>query len=143
MPWRRLDAGVVSLLAILALAVLLFGADRLETRLPGGLPLGNALAAASLILFACAAVLVSALSPALRGFSIGALALAVLWLPVSILLAGNLDLNFDGAAGGTWLAFTAVVTVASLGAFLLALARSLLRGRASGRGKFVQPKDPA
>ena len=55
--------------------------------------------------------------------AIGALIAAVLWLPVSISLAGNLELNFNGARGEIWVAYS----IATDGLALLALVWGLLR----------------
>ena len=88
--------------ALACLALLVSGADALEARLPGGLPLGNAVSAAALVLAAWAALRLAAKGSRLRGIALCALVLSALWLPASILLAGNLELNFAGRAGRAW-----------------------------------------
>lgn len=82
---------VVALLAIAVAAVLslVFGASYLEAALPGGLPLGNALAALGLCAMAGAAVTLSVRRTALRAVSLASLAAAVAWLPASVVLAGT------------------------------------------------------
>jgi hypothetical protein len=98
---------------------------------PFGIPRGNLLAwamIAALPLAAWLALLNSSLSRVALVLAI----LGTLWLPVSILLAGNVELNF---AGGlpllAWLAYTAVCL---LGPVLLALGWLVLRFfRGSGR----------
>ena len=118
---------VALLLAAAAFAVLslVSGASYLGVVLPGGLPLGNLLAAVPLCAIAGAAVRLSPASTAARYASLVSLAASVAWLPVSIALAGNLALNFSGSRGSAWLAFSiavAVVAVCVLGwAFVAAL----------------------
>lgn len=119
---------VVALLAIAVAAVLslVFGASYLEAALPGGLPLGNALAALGLCAMAGAAVTLSVRRTALRAVSLASLAAAVAWLPASVVFAGNLALNFVSGRGEAWLALSAVVVVGVLCSLLWALAGSLL-----------------
>lgn len=119
---------VALLLAVAAFAVasLVSGASYLETMLPGGLPIGNALSAIALCAIAGAAVALSARATALRLVSVASLIGAAAWLPVSIALAGNLTLNFSGGHGDVWLAFSFAVAVAVLVALSWALIASLL-----------------
>lgn len=117
-------------MAVLAACVLASGWDRLEAPLPGGLPLGNALSAISLILAAWAAVRISAPGTWVRRFAAFALVIALSWLPVSIALAGNLELNFDGPTGPAWLAFTALAVLCSFGSLVAsAVACAFARAR--------------
>ncbi len=99
------------LLIITALSAwpLLAGAAWLESELPGGLPAGNALSALSLCSLAAVPVAVSVRGSALRRASLAMLIAAAAWLPLSILLAGNLSLNFAGDRGGIWLTVTLTV----------------------------------
>src|SRR5262245_56287162 len=76
-------------LAFLGVVLLVAGWGGLEARLPGGLPIGNALSALSMILAAGAAVVLGDRGTWVRRYAITALALATAWLPVSIALAGN------------------------------------------------------
>ena len=99
------------LLVITALSAwpLLTGAPWLESELPGGLPAGNALSALSLCSLAAVPVAMSARGTALRRASLAMLLAAAAWLPISILLAGNLSLNFAGDRGDIWLIATLAV----------------------------------
>ena len=112
------------------------GASYLETMLPGGLPIGNALSAIGLCAPAGAAVALSSPGTALRRVSVASVIGAMSWLPVSIALAGNLMLNFQGDRGEAWLIFSAVVGVAvfcTLGwAFFAALLSSYRRREGIG-----------
>lgn len=65
--------------------------------------MGNALAAVGLIAGAAAAYGLSESKTLLRGMSLTALLLALAWLPASLLLAGNLALNFSGQHGAYWI----------------------------------------
>jgi hypothetical protein len=119
--------------AFLATGLLMSGWSGLEMRLPGGLPAGNALSAAALILPAGAGLLLSRRGSWPRTVSVAALVLALLWLPVSVALAGNLDLNFTESTGPAWFAFSALVLVASFGALLAAFASTVLRRKGPGQ----------
>lgn len=117
-------------MAVLAACLLASGWDGLEATLPGGLPLGNAVSAASLVLGAWAAFRLSAPGSWVRRFAAFALAVALSWLPLSIALAGNLELNFSGSTGAPWLAFTAFAAIAAFGSLLAAVAaRGMARAR--------------
>ena len=104
---------VALLLAAAAFSVfsLVSGAPYLGAVLPGGLPLGNLLAAVPLCAIAGAAVRLSPTGTAVRHASLASLAASAAWLPVSIALAGNLALNFSGSRGSVWLAFSIAVAV--------------------------------
>jgi len=117
---------VFLIIAAFALLSLVSGASYLETMLPGGLPLGNALTAIGLCATAGSAVGLSARHTALRLVSVASLFGAAAWLPASIALAGNLTLNFDGARGVAWLALSIAIAVTVLGALVWALAAALL-----------------
>jgi hypothetical protein len=116
------------LLAITAFVVLSLasGATYLEAMLPGGLPVGNALAALGLCAAAGAAVGLSARGTALRVVSLASLIAAVAWLPVSVALAGNLTLNFGGGRGLAWVVLSLGVTAGVLCALFWALAAAAL-----------------
>jgi hypothetical protein len=101
-------------ITVVSVASLVSGAGYLETVLPGGLPAGNAIAALGLVSGAGVPVLLSVTTSVLRTVAVVVLGTAAAWLPVSIALAGNLALNFDGWRGSTWLAFSLVVHLAVL-----------------------------
>ena len=132
---RQAIIAVLAIAALLAVGFLLSGSSVLERRLAGGLPFGNALSAACLVLPAWAATLLAPRGTKIRRFSAAALLLAVVWLPFSVALAGNIDLNFAGSTGTTWLALTAGAFLASFGSLLAALASSLRRRRSSPRSQ--------
>lgn len=122
----RWPVAALLILAASALLSLVSGAPWLEAMLPGGLPFGNALTAIGLCAAAGSAVLLSARGTALRWVSVASLAGAAAWLPVSIALAGNLALNFDGSRGAAWLCFSAAIAVAVFGVLSWALIAALL-----------------
>jgi len=124
---------VAVLLAFVAFALLslLGGAHYLETPLPGGLPFGNLLTALGLCATAGASLALSLPGTRRRTLAATSLAAAVAWLPVSVLLAGNPQLNFGDERGHVWLAFSVAVVVGAcstlgwgLGASVLAKFRS-------------------
>lgn len=127
---RNAATGCAAALAVSAAGLLSSGWDGLEARLPGGLPAGNAVSAAALIFAAAAAFGVSVPGSWVRRFAAVALVIAISWLPVSIALAGNLELNFSDATGPAWLAFTAIAIVAAYGSLLTAaIARGISHAR--------------
>ena len=117
--------------AVLALGRLVTGAGELEQVLPGGMPLGNLLTAVAFVAPALAAVLLSKPASRCRRMSKLALAGAVLWLPLSIALAGNVQLNFTGSRGIAWLALSLLTLVAVMGSLAWAAAAAL---QSFGRG---------
>ncbi len=126
---RKTIIAALLAVAVFAILSLAFGAPYLEAMLPGGLPLGNVLAALSLCSVAGAAVGLSARGTALRAVALASLLAAVVWLPASIVLAGNLTLNFGGGRGAAWLVLSLAVVVGVFCTLLWALAASLLAKR--------------
>ncbi|HEY5850686.1 MAG TPA: hypothetical protein VIT62_07990 [Lysobacter sp.] len=120
---RQTTVIIVVLLTFAAFSMwsLATGADYLGQVLPGGLPLGNALAATCLCALAAAAVGLSVRGTALRRVALVALTATAAWLPVSILLAGNLALNFTGNRGDIWLMLSLAVTAVVLATLAWAL----------------------
>jgi len=127
-------------LAAFALGSLVAGAGYLQAPLPGGLPLGNALAALGFSAIAGTGVTI-ARRGVVRRMACVALLAALAWLPVSIAMAGNLTLVFQGARGDAWIAWSVGVAGVSLAAPVLALSQRLFLGllprrmRAAPRGQ--------
>src|SRR3546814_13038034 len=117
---RNTKVIVLSGIVIFAIWSLVSGAAYLEWGLPGGLPLGNALAAVGLAGLAGIADEFSRQRSVLRKLSWISLGLAVARLPVYIARAGNLGLTFPGGWAHVWAGRTfglgAVVWVVALGA---------------------------
>lgn len=129
---------IVSLLVLLpAAAVVVFGAGLpwVEGSAVGTLPNGNLLAAIALLAWPAAACLIAPADSGARRFALVALALALAWLPVSAMLAGNLALNFSGQRGSLWLGFTAFVMLLGLAALLASMLQRLRRGGHRGDGQ--------
>lgn len=124
---QKLKALVLFILAAMSFAILASGSSHLERNLPGGLPLGNALASIGLCSLAGSAFYLSPAGSVRRRISQAALAVTLLWLPVSIALAGNLMLNFSGVRGAAWFVMSAVTVIAALGSLVTAIAGALLR----------------
>lgn len=113
-----------------AVGALVSGAEFLEVLLPGGLPIGNAVAAVAMCAAPASAFALSQPHTRLRRVAAATVVAAGAWLPVSVILAGNLTLNFSGVAGTVWLALTVVTSSAALGTFAAGLLLCLLgRGR--------------
>jgi hypothetical protein len=122
---QKLSALVLFALAAISIGVLVSGASYSEWVLPGGLPLGNALAAIGLCCLAGSAYNLSPVGSVRRRISQAVLVVTVIWLPISIALAGNLELNFSGARGTAWLVISSVAAIAVLGSLALAIAGAL------------------
>ncbi len=118
----KLSIFILLAAALFAALSLIFGASYLETKLPGGLPVGNVLVAIGLCACSCAAIGLSTRGSALRSVSVMAFVLAASWLPLSIALAGNPDLNFSGSRGDIWLLFSLGTLTLVLIALLWSLA---------------------
>ena len=116
-------------LAFLAIVLLVAGWGGLEARLPGGLPIGNVLSALSMILAAGAAVVLSDGGTWVRRYAVAALLLATAWLPLSVALAGNADLNFNEGTATAWFVLTAITLVLSFSALPIAIGSLFLRRR--------------
>lgn len=107
--------------SLAAVAILMTGAEYLERTLPGGLPIGNAVATIGLVCAAAAAVGLSQPHTKLRYASLFSAVAAFLWLPLSIALAGNLALNFSSDWGPVWLWFSLITFVTVLLTLLWAI----------------------
>lgn len=109
--------------------LLLSGSGVPETVLPGGLPAGNALVALALLAIAAAG---HVLGTGPRWLARGGLAAALAWLPASVLLAGNLALNFREWRGAAWLGLSlATVMVVSVSLLTAAVGLAPRRRRAN------------
>lgn len=127
--------------AVAAAGSLVAGQGWLEATLPGGLPTGNAVAALAFCLLAGAGLLASRARTWARAWGWSAFVAALAWLPLSIAMAGNPALNFQGARGEAWLLLSLGVLAmsgASLAwavvAAIWAWSRAVRDRRVGGRG---------
>ena len=128
----RFIIAILLMVVLFTCASLVTGAAYLLWLLPGGLPFGNGLTAAGLSSAAVIALLLSKPKSVLRWIAIGSIVLSVIWLPISIGLAGNLSLNFDGTNGLVWRRFTLATFAIVLMSLLWAIAQSFV-DRSMGR----------
>jgi len=117
------------LITVSSLTALLSGGAFLDFPLPGGLPLGNLVAACALCAPAGAAIRLSPANTLVLYVSVASLVAACAWLPVSIAVAGNLMLNFGDAHGETWVALTLATTVVAYASLLWAGIHRLIARR--------------
>jgi len=110
--------------AIVALGALVFTPEYLVRYRIGGLPILNAITAIGLCTASAAAIRLSPSGSIHEALSVAALIAAVLWLPLSIGLAGNLRLNFSGVRGDTWIWMNLFTFPVVLITFVWALLRS-------------------
>jgi hypothetical protein len=127
----KLSVFILLVVALLSALSLILGASYLDAKLAGGLPVGNVLTAIGLCAASAAAIGLSTRGSALRSVAVVAFVLAASWLPLSIALAGNLELNFSGSRGDIWLLFClgtlALVLIALLWALVFMGFKSLIR----------------
>ena len=123
--FTSLYATALLLLAALSIYAILSGADYLNVILPGGLPLGNVLAAVVFLGISGAAYLLAKQRKVLGRIAAIVLAASILWLPVSVALARNASLNFAGWNGTLWFLFTIGLLFAAIGTLLVAVGVNL------------------
>jgi hypothetical protein len=90
------------------------GTGFIDWTLPGGLPVGNLLAAVGLCALAGAALALCPPDSLRRRVAWIVLLATALWLPFSIVLAGNLALDFSGARGNLWWMATSALALATM-----------------------------
>ncbi|HZX79246.1 hypothetical protein [Lysobacter sp.] len=130
----RRNLGVLALVFASAVLALVGGGSFLEWSLPGGLPLGNAIAAAGLCALAGMAVVIALPGSPARLVAWLALLACVAWLPASVALAGNLSLNFTWSRGITWM----WLTLGTLGVSVVALAWAVIARFIASRRKTAE-----
>jgi hypothetical protein len=123
---KRLAFVLMIAVAAICFYLLISGSSYCERELAFGLPLGNALASIGLCTLAGSAFCLSPMRTFRRRISGAILLGAVLWLPISIALAGNLALNFSGFRGTIWLVISFATSIAVLVSLLLVIALALL-----------------
>lgn len=108
------SVGILVLLAIaVASAWMLFsGSELLDAELPFAFPAGNIAAAAMLVALAAIPVLLSARGSRLRAVARATLLLAIAWLPVSMAIAGGMQLSFSGWQSWAWMIYTLALLLA-------------------------------
>jgi hypothetical protein len=124
--YRKIVIVILLLLAIFAFASLVTGAEYLQILLLGGLPLGNVLTAVGLCSASWAAYLLAEGQGVFRCIALVALVVSLVWLPVSITLAGNLALNFSGDLGSVWLVVSACLLLSVLFILFVAIIYSVV-----------------
>ncbi|GAB4186255.1 MAG: hypothetical protein Tsb002_10580 [Wenzhouxiangellaceae bacterium] len=124
---NRLTNLILIALLIAILALLISGHSILNILLPGGLPVGNLLAALFLLFLALLAMNLSQHGSIPRVLSVAAAVVALAWLPVSIYLAGNLHLNFNGVQGEIWSWYSIGTVLLSLVALAWVVGESVLK----------------
>lgn len=101
---------LVSLAFAVASGWLLFsGSDLLDVELPFAFPAGNIAAAVMLVAAAVIPVLASVEGSKLRAVARATLLLAIAWLPVSVAIAGGMQLSFSGWQSWAWMIYTLAI----------------------------------
>jgi hypothetical protein len=122
---QKLIAFLLFVIGAISIGILISGSSYSERILPGGLPMGNALAAIGLCSLVGSAFNLSPAGSVRRQICQAVLIVTILWLPISIALAGNLELNFSGSRGTAWLIISWATAIAALGSFVFAVAGML------------------
>ncbi len=99
--------GLLCCYSLFGTVMLIRGELLLLWPLPGGMPLGNLIAAATFMAVPALSSLLTNNRLVIRLSTITCI-LATLWLPISIWLAGNIHLNFSGDMGHHWQTATMV-----------------------------------
>lgn len=110
----RRPLGIGAALAVIGSAALLFSGHPLLDWPTTGLPIGTLIAG---ILVTSLGALPLAIAPthgASHRFAIATFALAAVWLPLSLLLAGNGRLNFAGGVRAEWASALGLLTLAAI-----------------------------
>lgn len=110
--------------AIATFGALFFAPEYLVRYRISGMPILNAITAIALCTASAAAIRLSPRGSIHEALSVAALIASILWLPLSIGLAGNLRLNFSGARGDTWIWMNLFTFPVVLITFIWALVRS-------------------
>ena len=121
------------IIAGLCMATIVFGAGLLEFALPGGLPLGNLIAALIFVGIAGAAWVLAPAGGLTRRLAQCVFVLCVAWLPVSVMIAGNLAWNLGNGRGDAWLMFSAGLLALAVLMLLVALISRVVAGRRDQR----------
>lgn len=119
---------LVSLLVIIigcCCYALIGGFSLLHWRLFGELPFGTLLAAVAIASLACLIYLLKIRNNYFTVIVTVCLVMAILWLPISVYLAGNFQLIFSGDNGHYWSVYTKATVIVNLVTLLLILAIKL------------------
>jgi hypothetical protein len=123
--------GVLVCLAIAGFAgwLLFSGSELLDVELPFDFPAGNIAAAVMLAGLAAIPVLASAPGSRLRAFAVTTLVAAIAWLPVSMAIAGGMQLHYSGWQSWLWITYTLALLLAVPVVFGWAIVAALLQRR--------------
>lgn len=104
---------VICVAVAIAAGWLLFsGSELLDVALPFDFPAGNIAAAVVIVAIAAIPVVSSATGSRLRNFAKVALVAAIAWLPLSMAIAGGMQLHYSGWQAWLWMAYTCAVLLA-------------------------------
>jgi hypothetical protein len=107
---------------LLASILLLSGSELLLLNLPGELPLGNVLSAMCFILPSVGVHVLMKHVVRFKTLRMSLVIAALLWLPLSIMLAGNPQFIFDDERFFLWLLFSVLLSLA----IIFAIAHSVV-----------------
>lgn len=110
----RAAVGILVCLAIAGVAgwLLFSGSELLDVELPFDFPAGNIAAAVMLVAMAAIPVLSSMPGSRLRAIAKATLVAAIAWLPVSMAIAGGMQLHYSGWQSWLWMAYTLALLLA-------------------------------
>ncbi|GAB3727900.1 hypothetical protein GCM10028794_00900 [Silanimonas algicola] len=126
---RRRTLGIGAALAFLGSAALLVSGHPLLNWPSTGLPLGTVIAGVLVVSLGALPLAIAAPGRRAELVAKATLALAVSWLPLCLLLAGNLRLNFASGWRGDTAAWLSVAVLAAIGVAGLVTIGSTLAAR--------------
>lgn len=127
----RTAVGILVCLAIAGVAgwLLFSGSELLDVALPFDFPAGNIAAAVMLAGLAAIPVLASVPGSRLRAVAKATLVAAIAWLPVSMAIAGGMQLHYSGWQSWLWITYTLALLLAVPVVFVWAIVAALLQRR--------------
>ncbi len=123
--------GIPVCLAIAGVAgwLLFSGSELLDVELPFDFPAGNIAAAVMLVGLAAIPVLSSMPGSRLRAVAKATLVAAIAWLPVSMAIAGGMQLSYSGWQSWAWMIYTLALLLAAPVVLGWAIVAALLQRR--------------
>jgi len=110
---KKIVGLLVCVVVVVACGWLIFGDnDLLDAELPFAFPAGNLAAAVMMVAMAAMPMLLAQPGSKLRFVAKWLLVATVLWLPVSMALAGGMQLSYSGWQSWAWMIYTLLLLLA-------------------------------
>jgi len=127
---KKIVGLLVCVVVVVACGWLIFGDnDLLDVELPFAFPAGNLAAAVMMVAMAAMPMLLAQPGSKLRFVARWLLVATVLWLPVSMALAGGMQLSYSGWQSWVWMIYTLLLLLAIPVVLVWAVAAAFLAAR--------------